>query len=323
MNAARRLLTWLLIVLAGAATLMVLLSYGQRLDWRLDLIAHLRPQLGLCLVLAATVQLLLKPPWLAAAWASAAAMAWLPVAPLYLPANTVGGEASLTVIHANVSGNKLEASAFFDFLRDDPPDLLLLQEVTPETLDVVASELPDYERLAAVPRRDTRGTAAYARRGVEASAGMLYPTPDRDRPFPQVSLRVGGRDVSLFHFSATRPLPGERFADQGPAYDAAAAWANATRLSGVTPIVIGDFNSTPQGVRPRYLAARTNLRFAAEGHGNRGTWHARLPAVARLPIDYALMPRDWHVETFDVGPYVGGDHRPIRLSLGVPANTVP
>ncbi len=314
---------WTVAFLAALATLLVVSTYAQRLNWRLDLLAHLRPQLGLCLALAAVVQLVLKPRWLAAVWASAAAMAWLTVVPLYLPAGTSNNGPTLSVIHANVSGDMLETDAFFEWVRADPPDLLLLQEVTTGTLTSVAEGLPHYRLLAAKPRRDTRGTAAYVRDDLSASAVVLYPTPDRARPFPQVSIVVGGANVSLLHFSATRPLPGDRYDDQAPAYDAAAVWASGCRLTGVAPIVIGDFNATSHGIRPRDLARRAGLRFAAEGHGHRGTWPAELSSIAMMGVDHALVPTDVHVDTFDVGPWIGGDHRPIRLALRVPANQTP
>jgi endonuclease/exonuclease/phosphatase (EEP) superfamily protein YafD len=300
------------------AVLLVVISLGQRLDWRLDLLSHLRLNLAVALLLAAVVQLFVRPWRLAAFYGGVAAttgVGALLLAPAS-PGSVASDDPPLRVVHANVSGRSLQVDVFVRWIDETQPDLMLLQEATPHTLVAIESRLPDYELLAAEPRWDTRGVAAFAKvpaeAQVSAEAELLRLPPDEDRPFPEIRVMVGEQRLRLLHFSTTRPMPGNNYAWQGESFAGAAMWIDETRLAGAVPILVGDFNQTPQGVRVRDLCDAAGLRA-----GFVRSWPTSVPRWLALPINGFLVPEHVGLRNLRTGPFIGGDHLPIMADLVV------
>ena len=297
---------------AGPATLLVLAGFLQNRAWWLDLLSHARPQLAVALTLAAFAQILCRPRWPAGAWAAAAVLAAAPVA-AYLPTAS-SRPGALRVAHANLDQGKVTPEAVAAWAARERPGVLFLQEVLPNRLAKLEAALDGYELLAAEPRWDTRGVAAFARVPAEGSVVRLS-ADTKGRPMAQVTLGVAGQTVSLLSFHAARPTTGELYGYQSQEYAAAATWADAVRRLGAEPVVVGDFNATDQGSLVRRLRSRADLRSARRGRGLAGTWPASLPAPLRVRIDGLLHGRGLTTTDFRLGPDLGGDHRPIVADL--------
>ncbi len=307
----RRLIALLPLALALGLALLIGLSFLQRLDWRLDLLAHLRLHLVIALIAMAVLQLLTKQHRRSLAIV-VLAVAGLTADWITTPKGpaTFAGQPDLRVIHANVSGRELEEATLDAWVRDRRPDVLLLQEVTPNTLNEVPFITSNYVVLAIEPRWDTRGVAILARHGIDASAELVHPLPDADRPLPVVQVRLADRTASFLHFSTTRPLPGDMHAYQADAFGFAADWVAAERSAGRVPVVIGDFNQTPRGWRLRDLANGGDLSVAMVR-----SWPGELPRLMSLAIDGLLVPNNDVAVKIAPGPLLGGDHWPIVADL--------
>jgi endonuclease/exonuclease/phosphatase family metal-dependent hydrolase len=299
------------VVLGGPAVLAVVGGYAQGFAWWLDLLAHFRWHLALVLAVAIGLGILGKPRWPTVVYAVGLLLAIVPLL-AYLPIRGESHDRGLSVVHANLDRRPI-GPAFVEFACD--ADLILLQEVTPELEIELESAFPGHRLLAAVPRPDTRGVAALVKDGLDASADVLYPTSDADRPMLDVRLQIDTAPVSILSFHTTRPAPGKYHRWQKSGYDAAIVWSVAQRLTGRLPVVIGDFNATEQGNYLRGLKQRASLESSLTGRGLQGSWPARLPASLRLPINTALHDSRLDTLAFDVGPDLGGDHLPVRVRL--------
>ena len=142
-------------------------------------------------------------------------------------------------------------------------------------------------------------------------------------------VQLVGDGWAVLHFSTVRPTGGNLWRWQADDYAAAGAWATAMRATGHKPIIVGDFNSTPQATLPRRLMRTATLRDAGTPRSvHMGppfgsllgldrvrwpTWRSGIPGMS-LRIDYALVDPAYRVLFYDVGPYLG-DHRPLHVAL--------
>jgi endonuclease/exonuclease/phosphatase family metal-dependent hydrolase len=82
-------------------------------------------------------------------------------------------------------------------------------------------------------------------------------------------------------------------------------------------VLLGDLNLTPYAPAFARLVAESGLRDALDGVAWRPTWQAGFWPLA-LPIDHVLVPRGACVVGHEIGPDVGSDHRPLRVTLQLP-----
>ena len=130
------------------------------------------------------------------------------------------------------------------------------------------------------------------------------------------SFDLAGKPVSVLGFHTTRPAPANNWRWQRQGTDAAAVWAAAQQFAGGgDAVVIGDFNATAAGAHVAEMCRRANLFDARRGHGPCGTWPSDLPAFLRVNIDGAYHSVGLVCETFQVGPDINSDHRPIAVTF--------
>ena len=308
---------WVGHVAWGVGLLMVVAlaaSLAGRLAWWLDLITHFRPQLAVGLFAFAVAGVFVLKP---VKWMVLLASAGVAVATLPLPGGEpdVAGEQRLTVVHANLSRGESDFTKFANWVNQSPADLVLVQEVTPQTLPALQQLLPEFEMVASEPRWDTRGVAALARKDQVASGAIIRNGMDADRPVAQVLTRLDTRPVAVMSFHTTRPTTSYLYEVQRDAYQSAAGWGNAYAALGFERVVIGDYNASTYSALPGRLKKLANLRDARGDLAMVGTYPADLPAPLRIATDNALISRGLTQTELEVGPDIGSDHRPIRVTL--------
>ncbi len=84
-----------------------------------------------------------------------------------------------------------------------------------------------------------------------------------------------------------------------------ARWVKAQRYP---VIVTGDFNLTPYAQAYKDFVRATGLRSARLGRGLHGTFHSKLPAIARLPIDHTFIGDGLGVRTYRTAVIDHSDH---------------
>lgn len=298
---------WVVCVSAGAVLLAPL-------GWPFELFSHFRLQLAVAALLLVPALLLLRVPKAAALSAVLAAVLFVPDARGLVAAEPVVSCAGqpLVVVTANVRYTNREPKALLDWLAAQRPDVVVLQEVTPEwAAALVQSRAFEHGRI--LPRRDPYGIALVTRwpmQSVDAVdlAGDGVPSLD-------ARLRVRGADVRVIGTHTRWPMSPRLAALRNLALERA---ANRARAGSVPTVMVGDLNLSPDSPQYAQLLERSGLRDAFAGRGWQPTWMAGFWPLA-LRIDHQLVSPALCVERVQVGPEVGSDHRPVIAWYRLPA----
>lgn len=309
MRAFGTVLLWLLGVLSVATALALLASIG----WPFELFSHFRGQyLAAALLLAALFGWRRRPAPAAlalviAAWHAAPALS-PSTASAQAPA-CAGPAITLATVNLQYSNQRPEA--FRAWLRTEPADLLVIQEVTPSwATELEAQQAYPYRHV--LTRDDPYGMAVLSRRPIE-SVALVDLAGDGLPSFAGV-VTAGTLRMRFLGLHTHWPLTPGLAAARDKALQAAAQLARAADL----PVVLlGDLNVTPDSPAFDRLLEQGGLRDVMRGRGWRPTWLANFWPLA-LRIDHILVSADLCVEHAQTGPPIGSDHRPVLARLRLP-----
>jgi vancomycin resistance protein VanJ len=217
------------------------------------------------------------------------------------------GTHHLVAVQHNVSDENPDPAGTARVLRAAGPDLIGLQEVTPEALPAYAAAL-----AAEYPHHTVQGTVGLWSRHPLAEARLVDIRPSGVGPDWNRALRAVARtphgDVAVY----VAHLPSVRFGLRG--FDCARRDESAVRLGAVIAaeplprtLLLGDLNSTidDRGLRP------ITRHLATAGRGFALSWPAATP-VAR--IDQILGAGLSVTKVWSLG-VTGSDHRPVAARL--------
>jgi len=200
-------------------------------------------------------------------------------------------------------------------IRTERPDLVSLQELTPEA--VTSLEQAGIRKLlphaALRPGPGVSGTALYGRAPFTGARAL-----DRRSRFDMVRARYVHKGMALDVVAAhpSPPIPGPG--------GAVAAWRwelgrlpRAAPDDGVVGLLVGDFNATLDHAALRRLLDTGYVDAAdAVGNGLTPTWQASL--VPPVSIDHVLVEEGIGVRAVRVHDIARSDHRAVVADLVVP-----
>ncbi|MEW2357685.1 endonuclease/exonuclease/phosphatase family protein [Spirillospora sp. NPDC029432] len=275
------------------------------------------PYVAAASVIVPVVALVLRRWYVAVAALVPAVMLVAMVAPRAFPNEDPAAKGPVVrVLAANLLMGSAPTADVMNLLRRVRPDVLAVQEITPE-----AAEALDAAGIGrSLPHRVVRaepgvtGSAVYAR----------YPLEERppiDIGFRQARARVEVPGAPPVEVVSVHPC--------APSHPrSAGCWTAGLRAlppadpGGPVRILAGDFNATLDHAEMRRILA-TGYRDAADatGGGLRATWpngaHGRpVPGVA---LDRVVADRRVAVRGFGVHPLPVTDHRAVHAELALPA----
>jgi endonuclease/exonuclease/phosphatase (EEP) superfamily protein YafD len=238
------------------------------------------------------------------------------------PAKSVPKGWNVRVMSVNLFKGRASADAVLDRARREDPDVLTVQELTPEWVDrfAAAGGLKQFRYRALEDDTGASGTGIYAKFPLTEGTEL-----DERSSFRQAvaMLRVPGRPaVAIVSAHPAPPLTYDKLfvpprtwvRDYGLLPDAPRA--------GSVQILAGDFNATLDHVLLRRLIATGYLDAAeAVGHGWEPTWpergHAGLPPVT---IDHVLVDQRASAQSFHSYKIKGSDHKAVVADLTLPGS---
>jgi endonuclease/exonuclease/phosphatase (EEP) superfamily protein YafD len=285
--------------------------------WITELLSHLRPFYVFVLVCCLPIVMLRyrRIGWLILL---PFALNIAPILPLYQPRQSLPQGNKWSVLHYNLDLTASDHKSVFAYLRDQAPDILLLQEVTPELEHLFRSELPNYRIAFSYPLTNTQGSALllpYNSPIQVRDAHVVYLPTYSPRPMLTATLALGGQDMILLSMQTTRPRNADTSAFQQIEFEAIAAWSSLQQEKNHALLLIGDINTTPWSTRFQRLLAAGNLHDSGVGYGLQPTWPASLPPLLGIPIDHCLMNARVKTVGREIGPALGGDHRPLLIQF--------
>ncbi len=233
------------------------------------------------------------------------------VVPWYLGNAPPEGSDTLKLIQVNILSRNEQHGRLLEFIEAEQPDLVFLQEVSPEWLGSIEALREDYPFSYTQPRHDSFGIALFSRLPLDSISHV--DSPPLDYPTIVATLTVNGTLLTLINTHPTIPLTKEGFEARNEQLQSVVEIANAA--AGAV-ILSGDFNATMWTPAYRRLRESTGLRNASRGAGILPTWPTFMP-FAMIPIDHALVSDDIDVVNIEVGARVGSDHLPLILEFSV------
>jgi endonuclease/exonuclease/phosphatase (EEP) superfamily protein YafD len=318
--------------LVGLSAYFVALALGRARDGPLGFARELTPSLflpvpvivGTGIVLRAVAALVLSGPSVVLA-ATALKPVWLVRRG---QASAASAPIRFRILTLNAGGNARApvASEVERSVRRLDPDIVALQELTPETLERLRRSLADRYAycLGGWP------AIVFSRLPIRAGGTLRFPSRGSDGQ--RVEIEIAGRTLVLFNVHITRPgyeldgrlAPFRLVRHYDPTTrDTDAALVHAQVSGARAPCVLaGDLNATEWSHPYRLINATLvdAFREARRGWGHtygvslrRGRWDLRMP-VAR--IDYVFHSRELFTFEARLGPDCGSEHLPVVADLG-------
>jgi len=225
------------------------------------------------------------------------------------------GSARLRVMTANLLYHNDQAGRLGEQIRSADPDLLVLVEVSPLTLERLTSSgaLAGYRYSETMPKTGAFGSAIFSRFELsDATAPEIA-----GEQFLRATVRVDEqRRFVVYAVHATSPVGGELTERWRAQLDTLREEVRAAEL----PVIMaGDFNAT-RDHRPLRRLTSAGVRDAHDvvDAGWTPTWNADSFGVPPLlRIDHVLASPAFAVTGYRVGDDFGSDHLPVITDLAL------
>jgi len=290
-------------------------SWLAPVGWPFELFSHFRLQLIAGAALLCLALLLTRERHLAVIPAGLAVPLLVPLAAAIAPAPIATlpcQSPPFQLITANVEFTNHDHARFLRWLDDNPADLVIVQEVTPEWAQALRATVAEYPYSSIAPREDPYGLAVLSRWPLHVVAVDL--AGDGLPSLLTTVNQAGGPPVHVLAMHTRWPVTPATYALRDTSLRQAAV---LMRQFSSRAVLAGDLNLTPYAPAFSRLLHEGRLHDALAAEIWRPTWQAGFWPLA-LPIDHVLVPEKACVLGVQVGPAIGSDHRPLRATLSWP-----
>ena len=275
----------------------------------IQLFSHFKLQYLIISVLLCVALALLRQPAYVGGLLLAVGLNASLVIPWYVADSAPGGDTQLKVLCANILSSNTEHQRLFDLLEAEAPDIVLLQEVSPQWLEALDRLRRTYPYSYAEAREGNFGIALFSR--VPLMSVSHVDSPPLGYPTIIATMDVKG---AALHLAGTHPMIplGEKLYSARNEQLASIVKLLADRDG--SQVLVGDLNTSMWDIHYRSLEEKTGLRNARTGFGIVPTWPTYMP-FAMIPIDHVLISDDVGVVEMRSGPRIGSDHLPLIVTI--------
>ncbi len=207
----------------------------------------------------------------------------------------------LRVVSANLYFNQPTPEALLQWIAQQNPDIVVLQEVSSAHITAIQQIFNDLHQTL-YPREDPFGLAVLSRLPLIA---QQYLDDAADTPVLRLLLDWHSHTIALSAVHPMPPISAHAHHRRSASLLREIAWGQ-TQASPL--LMVGDLNATPWSVTLHHLAKAQHYRIADPVP----TWPALFPV---LRLDNILGSAHWESRHHRVGPALGSDHRPISAEL--------
>ena len=290
-------------------------------NWRLATLAHLRPHLAIISALFMIgFALANKHGWV---WAFffVTVIHSQPLALYTARTARISGSytAPLHVTHLNIDRDNNTPTAALDHLNQTQPDIIFIQELSPEVAAQLSTALPTYDIVVSQPQTNTRGVGMLLSQTADITlidSQIITLEPDIERPIISARITYNDQRLHLLSWHTIRPSHEWAYTFQQRTFDSLAQWAKTEQEAGWDVLILGDFNTTPWSKPFAQLLIEGDLHDSLYGRELQNSWApANTPLWAGLPIDHAIHSENVYTTRRVIGPHVGSDHRPVHINI--------
>ncbi len=299
-----------LIIITGLLALANVLGRLGNFFFLFELCSHFAVQYGV-IALALTVFWTIRRRWLLAgiaiaclSWNGVQVLPWLLATPPAAP----GTKADVRILHANVLFTRDEMQTTIDMIRREKPDMFVLQEMTPESIEQVTKALADtYPYTDTLMAKDPCFLLVASR-----TPFLVDQQARRNKLVLHMMTNVKGHDLSFITVHTRTPIMPSWFTERNEQL----AFVSERIQDVPQPAVgMGDFNiSIFSPVYAQYFEHQPDLTACRKGFGLQQTWPRFLPPMM-IPIDQAFTNTGFRTVNFRTLPQPGSDHKAVVVDL--------
>ena len=219
---------------------------------------------------------------------------------------------TLSLLSANVLMDNRDSDALIKLVKQYHPDLLITME-TNDWWQTQLDSLESYPHRLAHPLENKYGMHLYSRLPLK-DALVEFLVSD-DIPSINTKLDVGGTEVRLHIVHPTPPAPGENDSSEERDVELLVL-AQFLKSIEIPTIVSGDLNDVAWSKTTRLFRSVSGLLDPRTGRGMFNTFHADYWFL-RWPLDHVFVSKHWRVNRIERLPYIGSDHFPVYVELGL------
>ena len=317
---------FLLSILRTAAILGILAAiagFWGETHWIADLLAQLRVQWAIGLLVLVLLFALARRWWWMLLCVIGLAINAIPIWPYVTSSAGFSNSAVAVAAKSNdtpkdhlrlMSLNLLTKNRNWDgvieSVLDTSPDFLVLMEIDSVWQQVCQAKLAqNYPHTIFEPREDNFGIAFFSKFPFDRSTVFNSETLE----LPSIDVTISKSGAKPLRIVSTHPIPPM---DQLRWKARNEQLVNvAARFDGSTAnLMVGDFNLTPWSPCFKKVLG-TNLRDASQSFGLTPTWYVFPTWIGGLKIDHALVSEEISVQKLEIGQDVGSDHRALILDF--------
>lgn len=225
------------------------------------------------------------------------------------------GDKLLSLININVLSENPQQKVVVQYLLEERPDFITLQEVTPIWLEELRRLDEAYPFSSIQVSDQRRGIAVFSRIRPE---DYLLRDINRNAPsFTGTFPLANGKRLTLVSAHPRAPTSPRKALERNQVLEAlpelALRWNDPAR------IIVGDLNLTQWSPLFLELLDQADARNSTARVLPASTWCPTvlgIPLVMlQLPIDHCLISSPVLVVRREIGPYVGSDHLPLKIDF--------
>jgi len=230
---------------------------------------------------------------------------------------SAGGLDSYKVMTWNIHHGELGIEKVIRTIREEKPDVLLLQEIQPDGSGVslvrqITQKLDEYDSVG------DQESAVLTTHRIRRSKVHELDVASHRRWVAEATVELGDQEVRFFSVHLLNGVKPEWF--KRPASFAVLSnhaeqerWRMINQLHRILPdaghvVLGGDFNTIPMGGMYRRFAGYYQDAFAQKGRGLGFTYPAKVPGFR---IDYVWASKNIHVTDAGTVSSPGSDHKPV------------
>ena len=241
------------------------------------------------------------------------------------PIETAKGH--LKLMHANLFGiiNR-NTDSVIQTIREEQPDVIDLVEYT----EPWQTKLENSGVFKAYPYHVAgRGHIGLYSKIPLRNARLFFTSETRkvtNHANVIAQIRLGGESFTLLVAHPASPIQPSHLRMLQQSFR---VWERERPKFGQNLVIVGDLNTTPWSVEFHQLIDRTGLRDSQLGVGLQPSWPMLMPAIGlrstptlitdliTIPIDHVLVSDRIVVLSRKTGPFIGSDHLPVIVELGL------
>lgn len=277
----------------------------------IELFSHFRLQYLVISILLMLLLVVLRSPVLAGALLVTALFNATFVVPWYRGDAAVSSATLLKLVHVNVRSSNNDYQRLLDFIADEHPDVIFLQEITPDWHDGIKQLSRHYPYSHTESQHGSFGIALYSKTPLDSVRHIE--SPPLGHPTIIAITKFNGEQVTLISTHPTIPVGRHLYASRNEHLESV---AELVRQTPGKIVLLGDFNASIWCAHYRQLEKATGLRSTRKGFGILPSWPTTLP-FAMIPIDHALVSAGIGVVEMKMGKRIGSDHLPLVVTLAL------